>query len=73
MNLHIIKVIIARPTTRPTATATTARRNRPHSELLTMTMEQGSIRRRQDDGLQWIRWRRSTTASRRMRSATTIQ
>ena len=59
--------------TSPTATATTARRSRPHSELLTLTMEQGSIRQRQDDGLQSIRLLRSTTASRRMRSATIIR
>ena len=44
-----------------------------YSELLTPTMVQGSIRQRQYDGLQWIRWRRSTTASHRTPSATTIQ
>lgn len=32
-----------------------------------------STTRPSDDGLQWTRWRRSTTASRRMRSATTIR
>ena len=58
---------------RPSATASTVRRSSPHSELLTPTMGRGSIRQRQDDGLQWIRWRRSTTAPRRMRSATTIR
>ena len=42
-------------------------------EPLTLTMEQGSIRQRQDDGLQWIRWQRSTTAYHRTPSATTIR
>ena len=59
--------------TSPTVTATTTRRSRRHSEPLTLTMEQGNIRQRQDDGLQWTRSRRNTTAPRRTPSATTIR
>ena len=59
--------------TSPTATATTARRSRQHWELHMLIMEQGSTPQLMDDGLQWTRWPRSTTATRRMRSATTIR